>query len=139
MTTDDLPSLPSGRPRPPSLAWITNELLIYTQSVWSKAYGKPVTEDDAIEILVNTKRFAEVLLKIGENQELKNVDMEAVHRDVQDRMRETAVREPWEGVCNQKEKARLKRMYGPEPRRRKRSGRRTSSQDGLPATTAPPP
>ena len=49
--------------RPMSLAWITDELLRYTQEVWSKAYGRPVSEDEAIGMLVNVKRFAEVLFK----------------------------------------------------------------------------
>ena len=49
--------------RPMSLAWITDDLLRSTQEVWSRAYGRMVSEDEAIEILVNVKRFAEVLLK----------------------------------------------------------------------------
>ena len=49
------------RERPMSLAWITEDLLQYTQEVWSKAYGVPVTEDEAIEILRNVKRLAEIL------------------------------------------------------------------------------
>jgi hypothetical protein len=121
------------------LAWITDELLVYTQNVWSKAYGKPVAEDDAIEILVNTKRFADVLLKAANDPAVQDIDRETVNRDAEERMSEESAREPWERVCNRKEKARLERMYGPEPRRRKRSGQETPPQDGPPATSAPPP
>jgi len=49
--------------RPMSLAWITDDLLRYTREVWSKAYGRPVSEEEAIGMLVNVKRFAEVLFK----------------------------------------------------------------------------
>lgn len=56
-----------------SLAWITDDLLRYTQEVWSRAYGRPVSEDEAIEMLVNVKRFAEVLLKAA-GQKGENAD-----------------------------------------------------------------
>ncbi len=46
-----------------SLAWITDDLLRYTREVWSRAYGRPVSEDEAIEMLLNVKRLAEVMLK----------------------------------------------------------------------------
>lgn len=59
--------------RPMSLAWITDDLLRYTQEVWSRAYGRPVSEDEAIEMLVNVKRFAEVLLKAA-GQKGENAD-----------------------------------------------------------------
>lgn len=59
---DPLPEAASGRPL--SLAWITDDLLRYTQEVWSRAYGRPVSEDEAIEMLLNVKRLAEVMLKI---------------------------------------------------------------------------
>jgi hypothetical protein len=49
--------------RPLSLAWIADDLLQRTQEVWSKAYGRPVSEDEAIEMLLNVKRLAEVMLK----------------------------------------------------------------------------
>lgn len=54
--------------RPLSLAWITDDLLRYTQEVWSKAYGREVNEDEAIEMLVNVKRLAEVMLKVAERK-----------------------------------------------------------------------
>lgn len=50
--------------RPLSLQWITDELLAETILVWSEVYGREIREDEAVEILVNVKRFAEVLLRI---------------------------------------------------------------------------
>ena len=49
--------------RPLSLAWISDELLARTQQVWSRAYGRPVSEEEAVEILRNVKQLAEVLLE----------------------------------------------------------------------------
>jgi len=54
--------------RPMSIAWITDDLLRYTQEVWSRAYGREVSEDEAIEMLVNVKRLAEVMLKVAERK-----------------------------------------------------------------------
>jgi len=34
-----------------------------TQDVWSEVYGRPVDEAEAIDILMNAKRFAEVLIQ----------------------------------------------------------------------------
>jgi len=48
--------------RPLSMAWITDELLAETRRVWSEAYGRVISVDEATEILMNVKRFAEVLL-----------------------------------------------------------------------------
>lgn len=60
-------SAPSGeqRPRiiPLSATWITDELLCETRRVWSKVYRRPIGDDEAMEILMNVKRFGEVLLK----------------------------------------------------------------------------
>jgi hypothetical protein len=54
-----------GRLRPQSLAWIGEDLLRHTREVWTKAYGRPVSEYEAIEMLLNVKRLAEVVLKIA--------------------------------------------------------------------------
>jgi len=51
------------RERPRSEAWITDELLAETQDAWAEVYGRPVLEDEAIEILWNSKRYAEVLIE----------------------------------------------------------------------------
>ncbi len=47
-----------------SRSWITRELLQDTCTVWSRAYGRPVSEDEALEILHNVKRLAEVLINV---------------------------------------------------------------------------
>ncbi|MEX0643373.1 MAG: hypothetical protein WD468_11760 [Pirellulales bacterium] len=48
--------------RPLSMAWISEELLAKTIDVWSANYGRPISEDEAVEILMNVKRLAEVLV-----------------------------------------------------------------------------
>ena len=47
--------------RPLSLAWITDAMVAETMAVWSEAWGRPVGEDEAMEILVNVRRLGEVL------------------------------------------------------------------------------
>jgi hypothetical protein len=48
--------------RPLSLAWMTDELIAETQRVWSPQYGRDLSKGEAVEILRNVKRFAEVLM-----------------------------------------------------------------------------
>lgn len=43
------------------MAWVSDELLAETIEVWSEAYQRPVDEDEAMEILMNVKRFGEAL------------------------------------------------------------------------------
>ena len=62
-TVDDGQGADSSPKRPSSMAWMTDELLDDTRRVWSKAYGRVISADEAVEILTNVKRFAEVLLK----------------------------------------------------------------------------
>lgn len=45
-------------------AWITIEFLEETKRVWSKAYGREVSDSEAVEILSNVKRLAEVLMEV---------------------------------------------------------------------------
>jgi len=52
-----------GRKRPLAAAWISDRLLAETRRVWSKEYGRPVDEEEAIEILMNVRRLAEVLME----------------------------------------------------------------------------
>ena len=52
----------SGDRRPLSMAWISDELLAETIDVWSENYGRPIGRDEAVEILMNVKRLAEVLI-----------------------------------------------------------------------------
>ena len=49
-------------PRPLSMAWISDELLAETIEVWSEAYGQPIGEKEAVEILMNVKRFGETMV-----------------------------------------------------------------------------
>jgi hypothetical protein len=39
-----------------------------TIEVWLKRYGRRITNDEAIEILLNMKRLAEILLKIADER-----------------------------------------------------------------------
>jgi|GEM_PF-3518351 len=54
--------------RPASQAWISDELIAETRRVWLKEYGRIVTDAEAVEILSNFKRLAEVLLKAKAGQ-----------------------------------------------------------------------
>ena len=58
---------PDGR-RPLSTDWITDDLLQTTLAVWSEVYQQPLTTDDAVEILMNVKRFSEALLPTGKEE-----------------------------------------------------------------------
>lgn len=60
----------SGRPagsrrRPLSSDWITDELLAETRRVWSRYLGRVVTDDEAIEMLMNVRNAALAILGIG--------------------------------------------------------------------------
>jgi len=44
------------------MEWITDDLLRATLAAWSPRYEQPLDADDAIEILMNVKRFSEALL-----------------------------------------------------------------------------
>jgi hypothetical protein len=52
------------RQRPLSLAWISDELMAETIELWSESYGRPISEDEAVEILMNVKRMGELLLRL---------------------------------------------------------------------------
>lgn len=49
--------------RPLSLAWVSDELIAETQRLWSARYERDISVEEAIEILQNVKRFAEMLLE----------------------------------------------------------------------------
>lgn len=55
--------------RPPGAAWISDVLIEETQRVWSRAYGRPISVDEAIEIISNIKRLAEVLFQDRRSQQ----------------------------------------------------------------------
>jgi len=48
---------------PPEQGWITGELVEDTRRVWSKRYGRLITPEEAVEILVNVKKVAEAFMK----------------------------------------------------------------------------
>jgi len=49
---------------PLSAEWISEELLFETRNIWSQAYKRVISIDEAIEILMNVKRVAEVFIRI---------------------------------------------------------------------------
>ena len=54
--------------RPLSTQWLSDERIAEARRVWSKAYGRVISEDEAIEILMNVRRLAEVLLNAEEEK-----------------------------------------------------------------------
>lgn len=54
--------------RPLSMQWMSDERIAEARRVWSKAYGRVISEDEAVEILANVRRLAEVLLRAEEEQ-----------------------------------------------------------------------
>jgi len=63
MNERDPQSFRNEKQPPLSASWISDDLLAETKRLWSKAYGRPISQDEAIEILQNVKRLAEALLK----------------------------------------------------------------------------
>ena len=55
---------------PCSVQWISEDLLIETRNVWSKAYSRVLSNEEAIEILMNVKRMAEVLIEMQRENNL---------------------------------------------------------------------
>ena len=49
---------------PLSAQWISKEWLQETQELWSESYGRPISQDEAIEILFNVKQMGELLLRL---------------------------------------------------------------------------
>jgi hypothetical protein len=58
---------PSGRfrVRPPGSEWITDDMIEDTRRHWSPRYGYELSDDEAVEILMNIKRFGELLIRTG--------------------------------------------------------------------------
>ncbi|MBL8812521.1 MAG: hypothetical protein JNM43_20320 [Planctomycetaceae bacterium] len=42
--------------------WVSEVLFAETRRVWSRAYGREISDSEVIEILVNVRRLAETLL-----------------------------------------------------------------------------
>lgn len=51
-----------------STQWLSDERIAEARRVWSKAYGRVISEEEAIEILTNVRRLAEVLLNAEEEK-----------------------------------------------------------------------
>jgi hypothetical protein len=49
--------------RPLSTAWITDELIAEHRRVWSKAYRRPISAEEAVEIIMNIRRLAEAVMR----------------------------------------------------------------------------
>jgi hypothetical protein len=54
--------------RPLSTQWLSDERIAEARRVWSIAYGRVISDDEAIEILINVRRLAEVLWNAEEEQ-----------------------------------------------------------------------
>ena len=55
--------------RPLSTQWLTDDRIAEARRVWSKAYGRVISTDETIEILMNVRRLAEVLVRAEEGKE----------------------------------------------------------------------
>ena len=55
-------NIEQNRQRPLSTSWITDELMEDTRKVWSKVYGRVISPAEAVEILMNVKKLAEVIM-----------------------------------------------------------------------------
>lgn len=62
------PGLDSAAVRPLSMSWLSDERIAEARRVWSKAYGRVISEEEAVEILMNVRRLAETLLRAGEEK-----------------------------------------------------------------------
>jgi len=63
------PESDSVAERPLSSQWLSDERIAEARRVWSKAYGRVISEEEAIEILMNVRRLAEVLWRAEEEKE----------------------------------------------------------------------
>jgi hypothetical protein len=60
---DHGPVLRPAEPRCVGGEWMSDELMADTRRVWSVAYGRVISTDEAVEILNNVKRLADVMLR----------------------------------------------------------------------------
>ncbi|WP_145376705.1 hypothetical protein [Symmachiella dynata] len=60
------PETDSGGVRPLSTQWLSDERIAEARRVWSKAYGRVISQDEAVEILMSARRLAEVFLSAEE-------------------------------------------------------------------------
>jgi len=55
--------------RPLPTQWLSDERIAEARRVWSKAYGRVISDGEAAEILMNVRRLAEVLLRAEEEKQ----------------------------------------------------------------------
>ena len=55
--------------RPLSTQWLSDERIAEARRVWSKAYGRVISEEETVEILMNVRRLAEILLRANEEKQ----------------------------------------------------------------------
>ena len=60
------PESDSGGVRPLSTQWLSDERIAEARRVWSKAYGRVISQDEAVGILMIVRRLAEVFLSAEE-------------------------------------------------------------------------
>lgn len=61
LTPETMPTSQVEAGRPLSLAWIGDGLVARTREVWSRHLGHPVTEEKAIEIILNYEAFLKAI------------------------------------------------------------------------------
>ena len=49
--------------RPLNQRWMTPELIERTRRVWSREYGREVSEEEAVEMLTTVRQLADMVLK----------------------------------------------------------------------------
>lgn len=50
------------------MQWLSDERIAEARRVWSHAYGRVISVEEATEILINVRRLAEVLWNAGEEE-----------------------------------------------------------------------
>lgn len=58
--------------RPLVQAWITDDLIAENRRVWSQAYGREISAQEAVEIIMNLHRFAEAALRAKRERTVKS-------------------------------------------------------------------
>jgi len=51
------------------MQWLSDERIAEARRVWSKAYGRLISDEEAVEILMNVRRLAEVVLIATEEKQ----------------------------------------------------------------------
>lgn len=59
-----------AKPRPLAEAWISDDLLMEAIAVWSRLYRRKVSEEEAVEMLMNVKRAGEVIYRVARERKL---------------------------------------------------------------------